>query len=99
MAKKTLTEIIGIPAMLEQTAEEATELCFACLKLARMIRNENAVHGRTREDLLDSLCEEAADVWVCLEELEQAGLIDGDHCAAIQKFKESRWRRRVMEED
>ena len=40
-----LIEKIGIPAMLEQTAEECVELAHACLKLARYYRNENKVYG------------------------------------------------------
>lgn len=36
-----LVNEIGVPAMLEQCAEECTELAQACLKLARKIRNEN----------------------------------------------------------
>ena len=30
-----LQEVIGTPAMLEQTAEECVELAHACMKLAR----------------------------------------------------------------
>ena len=36
-----MIEKIGRPAMLEQLAEEASELAQACLKLARKERGEN----------------------------------------------------------
>ena len=64
-----LLDHIGQPAMLEQTAEECTELAQACLKLARKLRGENP----TPKDILDisfNLAEEVADVLICLEELK-----------------------------
>lgn len=36
-----MIEAIGSPAMLEQLAEEATELAQAALKAARILRKEN----------------------------------------------------------
>ena len=39
-----LHEIIGTPAMLEQTAEECVEMAHACLKMARYMRGENKVY-------------------------------------------------------
>ena len=38
---KTIVDRIGLPALLEQTAEECTELAHACLKEARRLRGEN----------------------------------------------------------
>lgn len=35
---KTIVDRIGKPALLEQTAEECTELAHACLKEARRLR-------------------------------------------------------------
>jgi NTP pyrophosphatase (non-canonical NTP hydrolase) len=64
-----LVEVIGKPAMLEQTAEECVELAHACLKLARYYRNENKVYGKTEEELLDNLAEEMADVDICFNEM------------------------------
>ena len=64
-----LIEKIGKPAMLEQTAEECVELAHACLKLARYYRNENKVYGKTKEELLDNLAEEMADVEICIDEI------------------------------
>jgi hypothetical protein len=64
-----LIEKIGKPAMLEQTAEECVELAHACLKLARYYRNENKVYGKTKEEMLDDLTEEMADVDICICEM------------------------------
>lgn len=36
-----IVDYIGKAALLEQTAEEASELSQACLKMARKIRGEN----------------------------------------------------------
>lgn len=82
-----LLEKIGKPAMLEQTAEEATELAFACLKLARMLRGENPVHGRFEEELVDNLNEEIADIFVCVDELARGYVVDS---MKIDEWKESK---------
>lgn len=63
-----LAEKIGEIAMLEQTAEECTELAHACLKLARKMRGENPTNRR-EEDLKDNLAEEIVDVRICLDEI------------------------------
>ena len=67
--EKRLIDVIGVPAMLEQTAEEAAELVFACLKLARFMRDENKVHGYTEIELDTNLAEEMADLRICMDEL------------------------------
>lgn len=76
MESKHLSDYIGLPAMLEQTAEECSELSFACLKLARYLRDENKVHGHAKEELLASLTEECADVNICIDELLHVDAID-----------------------
>ncbi len=63
-----MLDAIGIPATLEQTAEECAELAHACLKLARIIRKENPTPV-PREKAEDHLCEELADVQICIDEL------------------------------
>lgn len=69
-----LQEVIGTPAMLEQTAEECVELAHACLKLARYLRGENKVY-KTKEEIYSNLSEEIADVYICIDELLEAGII------------------------
>ena len=41
MNMKSIVERICLPALLEQTAEECTELAHACLKESRRMRGEN----------------------------------------------------------
>lgn len=65
---KPLLEEIGAPAMLEQTAEECCELGKACLKLARIMRDENKAYI-SYVDALDNLTEEIADVKLCIENI------------------------------
>lgn len=91
-----LVKAIGVPAMLEQTAEEANELAFACLKLARMLRGENKVHGRTQEELLDNLAEEMADISVCIGELTDSNVVDAEDVKRIAFQKMKRMRKRLL---
>lgn len=63
-----LYENIGKCAMLEQTAEECSELAQVCLKLSRKYRNENYT-PRTQEEIESHLLEEIADVMICIDEL------------------------------
>lgn len=60
---------IGLPAMLEQAAEEATEYAQACLKLARIVRDENPTPVKYGE-ALDNLIEEWTDQITCARELD-----------------------------
>ena len=62
----TIVDHIGVPALLEQTAEECCELAQACLKMARKLRDENPT-PKSIEDIRDNLVEEMADVWLCLD--------------------------------
>ena len=62
---------IGLPATLEQLAEEASELSQAALKVARIIRGENPTPVSYPE-AVDHLQEEAADVRNCLTVLSDA---------------------------
>lgn len=64
----TIVDHIGVPALLEQTAEECCELAHACLKMARKLRDENPT-PRQIEDIRDDLAEEMADVNVCLSQI------------------------------
>lgn len=60
--KKSMIDLVGEPATLEQLAEECTELGKAALKLARILRNENPTPV-TREDAKANLLEEWTDVY------------------------------------
>jgi len=63
-----MIEKIGRPAMLEQLAEEASELAQACLKLARKERGENPTPLNMRE-IDEAIYEEYTDVIQCTREL------------------------------
>ena len=96
--EKTLADYIGVPATLEQTAEECSELSFAALKLARMMRGENKVHGRSEEELKAALTEECCDILVCINELLNCDLITVDAlCKGIEQ-KEKRMKDRLTGE-
>ena len=69
---KTIVDRIGNPALLEQTAEECTELAHACLKEARRLRGENPTPKTTPECWL-AISEELIDLQLCMELLEGAG--------------------------
>lgn len=63
-----MKECVGEPAMLEQLAEECTELAKAALKLARIERGENPTPVN-KEDAIENLIEEYSDVENCAREL------------------------------
>lgn len=87
---------IGLPAMLEQTAEECNELAQACLKLARKLRNENPT-PRTEDEIKESINEEFADVSLCAGLLSLEGIIDLDKVESIGLAKGERWEKRIEE--
>ena len=64
-----MIEQIGLPAMLEQMAEETAELTQALLKYSRKLRNENPTPKHMTE-IKRSLIEEYSDVIQCARELK-----------------------------
>lgn len=90
---KTIVDRIGLPALLEQTAEECAELAHACLKEARRLRGENPTPC-TEEECKVAIMEEMADVALCLDILD-----DSDYTLdpIIAKAKLDRWRKRLDE--
>lgn len=64
-----MIERVGLPAELEQTAEECTELAKAALKLARILYGENPTPV-TEEQAEKDLTEEYSDVVLCAKELD-----------------------------
>ena len=93
-----LQEVIGTPAMLEQTAEECVELSHACLKLARYLRGENKVY-KTKEEIYSNLSEEIADVYICIDELLEAGVISQESIDSNIMSKLERMRKRLEEDE
>lgn len=93
-----LQEVIGTPAMLEQTAEECIELSHVCLKLARYLRGENKVY-KTKEEIYSNLSEEIADVYICIDELLEAGVISHESIDSNIMSKLERMRKRLEEDE
>ena len=91
-----LQEVIGTPAMLEQTAEECVELAHTCMKLARYLRGENKVY-KTKEEIYSNLSEEIADVYICIDELLEAGIISQESIDSNIMTKLERMKKRLEE--
>lgn len=87
---------IGLPAVLEQTAEESSELAQACLKLARKMRNDNPT-PKTTDELWENFHEELADVTYCIEILDEAKKIDCLKAMDIQDAKAGQWEQRIID--
>ena len=92
-----LQEVIGTPAMLEQTAEECVELAHACLKLARYLRGENKVY-KTKEEIYSNLSEEIADIYICIDELLEARVISQESIDSNIMTKSERMKKRLEED-
>lgn len=88
------TEVVGKPAMLEQCAEECTELAQACLKMARKMRNENPTPA-AMNDILQNLNEEVADVMICMTAIVEGGLLSYESIDSEYTRKEERLRKRL----
>lgn len=95
--KELLVDAIGKPALLEQTAEECTELAQACLKYARYLRAENKVH-KPLHTIKANFNEELADVAICIEELGKARMINYDELNPIRDYKRERMKRRLAKD-
>lgn len=93
-----LTEVIGKTAMLEQTAEECIELAHACLKLSRHNRGENKVY-KSVEDMYANLCEEMADVYICIDELIDSDIVSKELVNIEISRKKERMKRRLSDKE
>lgn len=94
---QTIIERIGVPAFLEQIAEECAELAQAALKTARKYRGENPT-PKTIDECLDSLQEEMADVMLCMD--EWFDYREKDFLAGVCMTKQEkleRWKQRLEE--
>lgn len=88
-------EAIGLPAVLEQCAEELAELTQASLKMARKLRGENPTPV-THAQAAEHLHEELGDVRLCLKVLDVA--MGGDNTTAVEAEKLQRWLDRLTPE-
>jgi NTP pyrophosphatase (non-canonical NTP hydrolase) len=90
-----IIDSIGLPAMLEQLAEECSELAQASLKYARLLRGENPT-PKTRQECLEALTEETADVTLCIRFMI-CYAIDPDAVNDLTEEKLARWHKRIQE--
>ena len=82
---------LGRAAVLEQLAEEASEVAQAALKMARIIRGENPT-PKTHMEARADLEEELADFRVCVEVLDRSDLIfDMELIKKLSEVKTKRW--------
>ena len=89
-----IIDSIGLPAVLEQLAEECSELAQASLKYARLLRGDNPT-PKTKEQCIDDLTEEIADVLLCINILYYGEIIDEYHIVDIMNSKLARWKKRL----
>lgn len=85
---------IGTPAILDQCAEECSELTHACLKLSRKIRNVNPTPAEYK-DIVESVTEEIADVYLCIDYVINALGIPARKLIDIEEAKKARWIERM----
>lgn len=83
-----IEKMIGKAALLEQLAEEASELTKAALKLSRILRGENPTPVTKRGACADVI-EEYTDVIQCAMELG----LEIDVCQ--MELKDKRWNDRI----
>ena len=88
-------DAIGLPAVLEQCAEELAELTQAALKMARKLRGENPTPV-THAQAAEHLHEELGDVRLCIKVLDAA--LGGDNTATVEAEKLRRWLDRLTPE-
>ena len=91
-----IIDTIGLPAMLEQLAEECAELAQASLKYARLLRGDNPT-PKTEQECLEALTEEIADVELCISILMGSDYVDFDAIMKLIETKERRWHDRIRE--
>ena len=95
-AMNDIIDSIGLPAVLEQLAEECAELAQASLKYARLLRGENPT-PKTRQECLEALTEEMADVELCNSLLMGGDYVDFDAVMELIEVKDKRWHKRIQE--
>ena len=87
---------IGECAVLEQLAEECSELSKAALKLARIKRGENPTPVKS-EDAVKNLTEEVADVQNCISVVSLKYPVKYHDLLPVMDAKMQRWARRLEE--
>lgn len=90
-----IVDKIGLPATLQQCAEECLELALACLKMSRKLEGVNPT-PKTFEEIHLNFIEEVADVSLCIDVLtNEAELTYSDIIDSIKESKNTRWLYRI----
>ena len=97
MTFREILEQTGEAAVLEQTAEECTELAHACLKMSRKLRAENPTPA-AEEEICERIHEELADLMTCVDVLINIPWINTKKVQEIQIRKARRWEERILQE-
>lgn len=87
---------IGRSAILENLAEECSELSWAALKEARRLRGENPTPA-TEEECRQAINVEAADVLNMVDLLVGLEVIDQTEVKRLRAEKMARWAARLTE--
>jgi len=92
-----INDKLSAPAILGQAAEEANEFGKACLKLQRILMDENPTPV-TEPEAKTALIEEIADVFCCLEAIVQkVGISYTLDIDPLIPEKARRWAERILE--
>ena len=91
-----IIDSIGLPAVLEQLAEECAERAQASLKYARLLRGDNPT-PKTEQECLEAVTEEMADVELCNSLLMGGDYVDFDAVMELIEVKDKRWHDRIRE--
>ena len=91
-----IIDSIGLPAVLEQLAEECAELAQASLKYARLLRGDNPT-PKTEQECLEAVTEEMADVELCNSLLMGGDYVDFDAVMELIEVKDKRWHDGIRE--
>lgn len=96
IVNKGVVDAVGTPALLDQCAEEASELSQASLKMARKLRNENPT-PKSITDIRDDLIEEISDVLLSVDYVMHCCNISNEDLAQVITEKQVRWIDRLNE--
>lgn len=86
---------LGLEELLGQLTEECGELVQAAQKVRRAINGTTPV---SLDAAKKHLCEECADVALCIDTLTRMGLVDENGIQFIGRYKNDRWHKRICEE-
>lgn len=88
ISKSEFDDILG------QLTEECGELIQAAQKY---IRANKGTTPLSQKDARKNLCEECADVALCIDILIRSGMVDEDRMQSIGRAKNDRWHKRIVE--